>query len=275
MRKLFKYIKYFEYYIELLGKRMSGKGNMNAETNGEFILLRNMLEAASREHRNFVYLDIGANIGENALYAARLGKKHNIDVQIFAFEPVPEAYHQLSENCEGYKIECINYAVGKSDETINFYVRKGNRLAGDNSAIQHYYLKDASKISVSQTTIDNFVRLNNLERLSFVKLDIEGSELNALEGAKSSLARGMIDFIQIEYNETWIPANASIEKVLKLLEKVPYSIYRICNSELLGISSYHYTIEDFYFANLLIARDGIPLPGKYSREVSPIIDPNY
>ena len=62
-----KLISYLPYYIELLGKRLNGKGNMNPHRNGEFKVLKNAM-SKSRDDE-FVYIDGGANVASNALQA--------------------------------------------------------------------------------------------------------------------------------------------------------------------------------------------------------------
>ena len=42
--KIIKYIKFFDYYLEYFGKRLSGKENMLPEKNGEFYILEKIIE---------------------------------------------------------------------------------------------------------------------------------------------------------------------------------------------------------------------------------------
>ena len=85
------------------------------------------------------------------------------------------------------------------------------------------------------TTNNNrwYINKKKIKHVNFLKLDIEGSEYKALMGAKKSLRNGYIDYIQIEYNQTWIKAQATIEKLLFLSKKYNYCLFRIKNSTLI------------------------------------------
>ena len=48
-------------------------------------------------------------------------------------------------------------------------------------------------------TLNNYINQNNIAYISYLKLDIEGNELSALEGAKDYLLGGFIKIIHFEY----------------------------------------------------------------------------
>jgi len=270
---LAKLLKYFPYYLEIFAKRLNAKGEMNPHKNGEYFILRRSLLGSGSEI--FVYIDGGANVGDNVMYLNSLGKATSRKINIFAVEPAPVTFAKLSENVADTGAVLLNAALGDSMGCLDFYVDSNSATSGGNSALPHYYLNDSKKISVDQTTIDEIVRTYGLSRVNFLKLDVEGFELLALNGARASFELGLIDYVQLEYNQTWIPAKISLKDVFDFFAPYDYSIYRIAPRGLLGITAYHYTIDDFYFSNLLIARNASPLPGRLIREISPLIDSRY
>ena len=270
MPPISKLISYLPYYIELLGKRLNGKGDMNPHRNGEFKVLRNAMSKSCGNE--FVYIDGGANIGSNAIQAHKYSKKIGKPVKIIAIEPIKKTFQKLAFNTSSIPVILVNKALGDSNTLLEMNTDPNNPYSGSNSAISHYYLDSSSTETVHQATLDDLASELNIHHIDFLKLDLEGYELNALQGAKKLIEMESIDYIQLEYNQTWIKAGSSIEILLKIMEKSYYSLYRIASKELLKISSYHYTIEDFYYSNLLLVRHGCPLPLQCSREASPVIE---
>ena len=86
---------------------------------------------------------------------------------------------------------------------------------------------------------------NKISKIDFLKLDIEGAEYNSLMGASKSLKNGIIDYIQLEYNQTWIRGGGTIEKILGLCERYDYNLYRIDSKKLFSIPSYNSILDDF------------------------------
>lgn len=73
--------------------------------------------------------------------------------------------------------EALWHTMGKSLDITN--AGPGTRIVGTESA----------SAPVTSTTIDELVRRKSLERVDFIKLDIEGAELSALRGAEQALRR--------------------------------------------------------------------------------------
>ena len=268
MPSIKKLIYYLPYYIETFSKRLNGKGNMNPHQNGEFRVLKNALRKA--KSKEFIYIDGGANIGENIMQIHKCSMQLNKPVKIIAVEPVSKTFEKLKMNTSTISATLINKALGSSNEPLAINTDPNNPCSGSNSAIDHYYLDSSSTEIVPQLTLDNLAIDLQIKHINFLKLDLEGFEMNALLGAKNLIQSESIDYIQLEYNQTWIKAGFSIEILLNIFNKSSYCLYRISPRKLLRISSYHYTIEDFYYSNLLLVRQGCPLPLRCKREASPV-----
>lgn len=118
-----------------------------------------------------VIVDAGAYIGDHTIaYLNRVGPIGTV----YAFEPNPEAFECLTRNCPSAKA----YRMGLSDV---------NELLGAsivaNENVGASYLTKGHGTAVR--TLDSF----NLPRLNFFKLDIEGMEPLAIQGAKKTIAR--------------------------------------------------------------------------------------
>ena len=138
-----------------------------------------------------IVLDIGANIGMFTIKAAiSTGEKG----EIIAIEPEPNNVKMLKENSRSFKnIKIIPYAVGNTSGQIELTI--GIHTGG------HYIEPDTDKranqktITVRIDKLDNIFKKLKLDNIDFVKIDVEGWELETLKGSVDSL--GKIKFLSI------------------------------------------------------------------------------
>lgn len=125
---------------------------------------------------NEVFVDCGAYNGDTILqYAAFTDMKYK---KIYAFEPDSEFIIKLKENTKSLKnIEVINKGNWKKDDVLTF------KRNGEISHIDDH----KGENSVHVTTIDKAVK----DIVTFIKMDIEGSELEALQGATNTISSYM------------------------------------------------------------------------------------
>ncbi|WP_410320318.1 FkbM family methyltransferase, partial [Methanobrevibacter sp.] len=126
-------------------------------------------------------IDAGAFTGDTSLPLSKRTTKN-----VYAFEPFKDSFEILKKNISNNNIENI-IPVNKSLGNIN-----GERslfLSGDNvqgitsdATLRNY----DNEIKVQETTIDTFVEENNLE-VGFITIDIEGAEMDLLEGAINTI----------------------------------------------------------------------------------------
>lgn len=138
-----------------------------------------------------VVIDCGANIGVFSAIAA------SKNATVYAFEPVPEIVKILEELTLNYKkmfIQSkalsnisgkIGFSVSLEDSTSNCMIS----LQSKNNHTFNESLCDNKIIEVESITIDQFVENERLEKVDFIKADIEGAERNMLEGALKTLAK--------------------------------------------------------------------------------------
>lgn len=121
-------------------------------------------------------LDLGANFGLFSAYAASIG------CNVYAFEPLKKAVDEyLSKTQKIYgNIEIVNKAVSN---TIGY-----SSLNIDTENFGGSYISDNSDGETIKTeTIDNFINDNNINKIDFIKADIEGQECEMLEGTIETL----------------------------------------------------------------------------------------
>ncbi len=133
-----------------------------------------------------VVLDLGAWIGD---FSAQAAAKEAI---VYAFEPTPKIFALLEQTVELNKpkhIEAIQYGVSnKNQYSVNLYRWQGGNDIS-NSLINSQEGGQLFHSAISTTTVDSFVHDKGLEKVDFIKSDIDGAERLMLQGAKETLQR--------------------------------------------------------------------------------------
>lgn len=123
-----------------------------------------------------LFIDIGANIGLMSFYIL-----YKIpDQEILAFEPEPQAFEclQLSKAANSFNsFTPIRYAIAEKKEEIHFFIDKKN-FGGHRN-----YRSNPNEecITVAAAPLNEFI---TSQKISAVKIDVEGAELNVLKGMK-------------------------------------------------------------------------------------------
>ncbi len=132
-----------------------------------------------------VVLDLGACWGDTAMYFA---SKAGNDGKVYSFEFIPEniKLFNLNINLNPHLKEQIsliqNPVSNKSGENIYY------KDHGPGSTIQ-FKPFDEQTGQTTTISIDDFVKNNLIEKVDFIKMDIEGAELLALEGAIETIKK--------------------------------------------------------------------------------------
>ena len=141
-----------------------------------------------------IVIDIGANIGYYTLMFAKLVGDTG---KIYSFEPDPRNFLILEKNIQinGYnniilEKKAVSNKLGKSILYVNEN-SAGSSMHKPNNVV--------NQIDVDLITLDNYFEVNSITP-DFIKIDIEGYELNALKGMESILQSSDKTKIMIEYN---------------------------------------------------------------------------
>lgn len=141
----------------------------------------------------------GAYPGHLIVYLAKLLGPES---KVFALEPNPTAIPYLESIIElnGVKnVEIVPRAIHSEEKSLEFSV---NHLASGFADLQDSSQSTKTHIvQVEATTLDAFIAEHGLsEKPLWVYLDIEGAEIEALEGARQALANGKTSFAIASYH---------------------------------------------------------------------------
>jgi len=125
-----------------------------------------------------VFCDIGAQAGFYTLLASRLtGEKG----RVFAFEPSPRNIHNLRRHLEINWIENVTlFEAAVSDRPGEAWFDLGNNSSTGS-------LSDSGSLCVPLVSLDHLLEEGQILPPDFLKMDVEGAELQVLKGARKTL----------------------------------------------------------------------------------------
>ena len=140
---------------------------------------------ANGVQRGDIVLDCGANVGVFVREALADGAK-----LVVAIEPAPENIECLRRNFKAETaagtVVVVPQGVWDRDDVLTMHIDANN--SARNSIVGRFG-PALAEVKVPLTTIDKLVAQLKLERIDFIKMDIEGAEGRALAGAKDTLNR--------------------------------------------------------------------------------------
>jgi FkbM family methyltransferase len=198
--------------------------------------------------------DVGANIGG---WSNEVLSRFN-DIKLYVFEPNFELNNSL------YKLESVNTTnkviiqnIALSDEQgiKNFNIYETSALSGFyrrpiQTEIDHE-MKLIKNIEVNVNRLDNIIN----ENISFIKIDVEGEELNVIKGCNKLINNNLIETIQFETGQTHLENNIKLEFFFNLLKDFPY-IYKIFeHSNIIEkIEKYDEKLETYEYCNYIFSK---------------------
>ncbi len=137
-----------------------------------------------------IFVDLGANIGMSSRYAQRMGAS-----EIYAFEPDPHVFKCLEKN-KGDNWKTYNKAISEM---------RGNFDIGLWPDIKDF-------VNVETITLKDVFSVCNLEKIDFLKIDVEGSERSLFNGITDNELR-RVDRIFIEWHKIEGITESSNDKI--------------------------------------------------------------
>ncbi len=209
------------------------RDSINAETS--FATMGKVLSRFCPENAQIV--DIGANIGLSAMFFSSLLPK----AKILALEPSGRNFRYLDQNLRQNNLSTIETRQVAASNEIGILRLHEEPDFGAGSYVvseQHSAGVNASPIEVQAKPLDQIVAEERLERIDFIKIDVEGSELDVLNGMQETLRR-FKPIIFMEIN-TWaliawrnLTPRTLLNRFIELCPKA----FSFVNEELVSIAS--------------------------------------
>jgi FkbM family methyltransferase len=232
-----------------------------------------------------VVFDVGANVGawSDCFFSM------NPAARLFLFEPSPTCCEEIAKRPQLRNANIVQAAIGERMGKAHLFFSEPT----DGSASLHrrgdtfFEDLDYSQVEVDVLTIDDFIKANKVAFVDFLKMDVEGHELFALNGAKTALSERRIGALLFEFGSGNINSLTFFRQFWNLLASHGFRIWRITPGGkpvlideyyedleyFRGVSNYVAQLKDHPFApisgGLVPAFDG-SIKARTSEHASPI-----
>lgn len=161
--------------------------------------------------KNPIIFDVGAYIGDSALYAYNFYKKK---CRIFSFEADSENFKMLQINLLINNISGITYfpiAIGTKNGTA--ILQKRNKPSDAHMATAH---TKSEGVSCQMKTIQQMVKELRISRIDILKMDIEGGEYEIFNNKSSyAFVKKNVKYVFLEYHYDF-----GLKRVIDLIKKL-------------------------------------------------------
>lgn len=217
-----KLISIINKFLSLIGLRIVSKKTS---------IFENVVQNLFIDKNNLVIFDVGGHHGQSIEKYLSFFEKP----LIHTFEPNIDSFTILNARFNSKNIIKNNFALSDKNSINNFYQSKKT----DTSSILEFEegLPDNDKIRGLETQkvdiikvmkLDDYVIKNNINKINFLKIDVQGTELLVLKGAIKTLEERKISFIQFEFiNKKVYKGQHTFFEYLEFLEGLNYELYSL------------------------------------------------
>ena len=176
---------------------------------------------------NYIYYaDVGAKGGVNPKWINETKNFFSI-----LFEPNPSSYEKLLENKKSNEI-IINSALSDKKENILLNICESDGASSvfypNYNLLNLYYNSDRFKIKntsrIKADTLDNQLKINNIDDIDFLKIDVQGYELNVLKGSINSLKSIIGLEIECEISQMYLN-QPLFDNVFQFVKKYEFHLF--------------------------------------------------
>ena len=167
-----------------------------------------------------MFVDVGANFGWfTTLALSCVGSSGHV----FAFEPSPVAFATLRRGLASHgNVTLINAAVGREPGEITLYLPNSGPV---HSPSVFESPGDFRAQRVPMVSLDRCEALSDVPVIDMVKIDVEGSEPDVVDGMKGLIAAGRVRRVLCEFNSGWLGINnTSVDQLADQFRELGFDI---------------------------------------------------
>ena len=235
--------KYFCYRVpQLFGKAakvpLPLAGFVTARTFSEYLSVYCLFPTEGEvnfvnrlDPREAAIIDVGANVGA---WSVMLGKRHR-NVKLISFEPSPSVHTCLIRNLalNGLGgVVCEQLAVSSEEGEVQFQEPRNasvfSRMLPSTQDNRGGRFSDCTLTNVRTMRLDSYCEMNGIQRIGFIKIDVEGAEPLVLRGMARLLSEHRVDQIYLEVDPDNLGSMGfTVEDIAQALEPYGYRFYRL------------------------------------------------
>ena len=199
-------------------------------------------------------LDVGANNGAFMVMVKGLNSR----AEVHCFEPFPQLASFLSDLVKRnsfHEVFVNNLLVGGSDERRNLYFTQGSTATA--SVVKDFQAAFNSHFEAQQKSLDSYVTEKCLNDVSLVKIDVEGGELEVIEGGFQTLKEMRPNLLlELLYTENELHGSRQ-KKTVQILKGLGYRFFHIRENGLLVEQDNVAPDPNYRFLNYLVSMDDV------------------
>jgi FkbM family methyltransferase len=174
-------------------------------------------------------IDVGANKGQFSVLCRNLFP----GIRIFAFEPLPEVAARCARALGDERAQVRAHALGSRDGTSEFYVTErddsSSLLVPGAAQERAYGSRVSGSLTIQVRRLDRVMTASQIVRPALMKLDVQGAELDVLEGCGTLLQT--IDYIYLEGSFVELyEGQALITDIITFLDRHGFTFRGIYNT---------------------------------------------
>lgn len=201
-----------------------------------------------------VLFDVGAHTGEYTL----LFKRRFPQARVFCFEPSQENFARLGQSTAALSgVDCRRCALGKEAGEATLYRDQAvSSLASlTKRRLAHYAIAMEIEETVAVTTVDRFLREQGIAYIDLMKIDVEGHELDVLEGAAESLGAGRIGVVQFEFGGCNLDTRTNFQDFFYFFTaRHDFKLFVVTRYGLAPVQAYREIYEQYQTTNFVAVR---------------------
>ena len=146
---------------------------------------------------------------------------------IYAFDPWPDAAGYHAGFSWSSRVPFFPLGLADKEGTMTFYDYEN---ACNSLALREAELGlPTNRYDVEVTTLDSWCAEQHVEHIDLLKLDVEGFDLNVLQGAERLLRQQAISAFVFEYSSSWIGSRKLLADACSYIEDVGYELFKLFN----------------------------------------------
>ena len=185
--------------------------------------------------RPLIIFDVGANNGDNFVDITRFPW-----VKVHAFEPTPDLVKIIKSRIKNRRNYFVNeYAISDKEEVVNFNIAgQGDwgcsSLLNFNDDINETWkgrddLKFTKTISVNTIKLSTYIQKNNIKRIDFLHIDVQGFDLVALKSLENYIHIVKKGVVEVPVNDAvkLYKGQHSKKETIDFLASHGFNIYKV------------------------------------------------
>jgi FkbM family methyltransferase len=232
---MLKLSRYTEAYLNILLGKGSGTGwDLSGEIRAALSTIRS---------RDPIVFDVGANQGD----WSRSILERVPEARLVMFEPAQGCRRHL-QSLVSDRVKLVPLAIGAAPGTAQLWSSSETDGAASLHPRKDTYFAEAhfEPQQVEIISIDHYIAQTAVEQIDFMKLDIEGHELAALQGADAALSAGKVHALAFEFGAANLNSRTFFRDFWDYLKSRNFELQRIMpGGRLLPVREYSEDLEYF------------------------------